>query len=218
MDNRIVQSMEAWLGCSVDSKSKGEIQLIPTSSRTDSPCNRLVISRIIGQNTVIATCIPRLVDGLGHVLNSLTEWELFSEYGMATLRNHLSIEDAQDLGQGFSYAKFQTDSSVEESSDCIVRKINESGTVLGFEYIVNNEVISSVEFARRDAFGTIAINVDTKEDYRGKGYGTAVVRAATDWILTNGFIPRYGANVNNTISLSIVRKLQYELVSQHIVC
>jgi GNAT superfamily N-acetyltransferase len=218
MDYRIIQSIEAWLGCSIDDKYNGKIHLLSTPSRSDLPYNRLVINRIVGENAIIATCIPRLVDKLASFLGSITEWELFSDYGMASLGNHMSNEDAQYLGQGFSYAKFQTDNSVEEGLDCIVRKTNENGVVLGFVYILNDLEVSSVELVRRDSSDTIFINVETKEEYRGKGFGTAVVKVATDWLLTNGFVPRYGAEVRNTVSISIARKLQYNLVSHHIVC
>jgi GNAT superfamily N-acetyltransferase len=218
MEYRIIQSIETWLGCAIDDKSNGKIHLLSTSSRTDAPYNRLVINRIVGKNVVIATCIPRLVDKLTPLLDSITEWELFSEYGLALLRNHMSSEDAQYLGQGLSYAKIQTDNFLEECLDFVVRKTNENGLVVGFVYVLDDIEVSSVELSRRDSSDTIFINVETKKDYRGKGFGTCVVKVATDWLLTNGFVPRYGAGVSNTASLSIARKLQYNLISHHIVC
>lgn len=117
-----------------------------------------------------------------------------------------------------SYAKIQTDSCFEENLDFVVRKTNENGVVVGFVYVLDDIEVSFVELARRDSSDTIFINVETKEDYRGRGFGTSVVKVATDWLLTNGFIPRYGAEVSNISSLSIARKLQYNLISQHIVC
>ena len=50
--------------------------------------------------------------------------------------------------------------------------------------------------------------------WRGKGYGSAVVSAATAWTLAQGEAPVYAAYANNIPSLRIARRLGFSLLQQ----
>ncbi len=49
--------------------------------------------------------------------------------------------------------------------------------------------------------------VYTKEEYRQKGYGKAVVLAALEYILNNNLVPRYQVKWNNTNSINLAKAI-----------
>jgi RimJ/RimL family protein N-acetyltransferase len=73
--------------------------------------------------------------------------------------------------------------------------------------------IAFVLWKTRDVAG---VAVGTEEGFRGRGYGIAVVSAATRYILAQGAVARYGALTTNIPSLRIPRRLGYRFAWQMI--
>ena len=63
----------------------------------------------------------------------------------------------------------------------------------------------------RDVPDIAFYGVGTEENYRGQGYGLAVVSAATEWTLKQGAVAYYGASASNIPSLRIARRLGFSL-------
>jgi RimJ/RimL family protein N-acetyltransferase len=63
----------------------------------------------------------------------------------------------------------------------------------------------------RDVPDVAFYGVGTEENYRGQGYGLAVVSAATEWTLKQGAVAYYGASASNIPSLRIARRLGFSL-------
>jgi GNAT superfamily N-acetyltransferase len=73
--------------------------------------------------------------------------------------------------------------------------------------VVDGAVVSACYSARR---GTEACEagVDTQKEYRGRGYGAAVVAAWRDAVGHEGLVPLYSTSWDNAASLGIARKLE----------
>lgn len=86
------------------------------------------------------------------------------------------------------------------------RMLIQSGRV--FAMIKNDEIIS-YSTVSDIFFGAGNIFVWTKEQFHGKGYGTAVASKTTEWCLDNNIMPVYLVNIKNMPSTKIAYKIGY---------
>jgi RimJ/RimL family protein N-acetyltransferase len=109
LDNRIQKWIANTAGLPVTAFPGEGIHVQVSEARTDEPKNRLLVQRIIGQNGVLVTGIPRVVEGLKETVKSLTSWEMFSPFGLAEIKRSLSPDDAQHLDEYYGLDYFLTD-------------------------------------------------------------------------------------------------------------
>jgi GNAT superfamily N-acetyltransferase len=89
------------------------------------------------------------------------------------------------------------------------RKHFGAGAWQGAAVIVRGrKVVAYADYIQRSPFVS-SIGVFTDPDYRGQGFGTTVVSAATKAILRSGRVPIYCTPIGNTASLSLARWLGY---------
>ena len=62
----------------------------------------------------------------------------------------------------------------------------------------------------------VEIEVNTQKDYRGRGFGLAVVTAAVEWILSRGAVAHYPVMPDNIPSARIPRRLGFRVAWQEI--
>ena len=73
--------------------------------------------------------------------------------------------------------------------------------------VIDGAVVSACYSARRGPEACEA-GVDTQEEYRGRGYGAAVVAAWREAVEDQGLVPLYSTSWDNAPSLGIARKLE----------
>jgi RimJ/RimL family protein N-acetyltransferase len=89
------------------------------------------------------------------------------------------------------------------------RKHFGAGAWQGAAVIVRGrKVVAYADYIQRSPFVS-SIGVFTDRDYRGQGFGTTVVSAATKAILRSGRVPIYCTPIGNIASLSLARWLGY---------
>jgi len=83
--------------------------------------------------------------------------------------------------------------------------------------IIDNEQIASFAYISDIQVGGANIVVSTKPNFRKKGYGKAVVYAATKWCFKNMLIPIYLVNQSNLGSLKLAESLGFKTMAEEIV-
>ena len=103
MDDRIRKHLENELGLSLQSVPYKGINISESPKRTDKPGNRLLIYHILNRDGVLITAIPRIIDAIIPVAQSMSMWELFSPLGIADLQRVLQPKGIESLFHGFDY-------------------------------------------------------------------------------------------------------------------
>ena len=203
--------------------------------RTDGPGNRLLAHRVADRNGALVTGIPRAVNALTPVLGGMSTTELFSPLGIAEIRRALPEQDGESLLQdgGLDYTidvpeNFRPAATGHEPQPLTAKDIPSAtrdfglrmseadasppeGRVWAFTCCDGGERVSiAVIRWEAEPIGTIAI-AGTKPKYRQKGYGRAVVSAATEYILHQGHVASYGTVRGNLPALRMIRPLGYRL-------
>jgi RimJ/RimL family protein N-acetyltransferase len=109
MDYRITRWIENASGLPFKTFPDDGILVCVSGARTDVPKNRLLVQRVTGKNGVLITGIPRIVEAVKDVAESLTSWELFSPFGLAEIKRALPPQDAKDLNAMYGLDYFLTD-------------------------------------------------------------------------------------------------------------
>jgi len=233
MDDRTRFYIEREYGFSLESFPSTGITLRESPARRDEPGNRMVITRM-GQG-VLATGIPRVIRAIALVIRAMGMWELFSPVGVADLRRALRPEESETLGEGFHYTvgnekrlrpvKFahttvrllEPDAPPDEDDLVAAPQRLPPGQdfVPAFAVYQDDKQVASSGI-RWKSPGFVEIGVSTHEDYRGRGYGLAVVASAIYWILAQGAVAYYPVAPSNVPSVRIARRLGFSLTWQEI--
>ncbi|MCX6822443.1 MAG: GNAT family N-acetyltransferase [candidate division SR1 bacterium] len=82
-----------------------------------------------------------------------------------------------------------------------------------YAYFQDGDVVALGEYCKiHDEDEIVLPSIITKENYRGKGYGKAVVNAMTHKIIESGLISQYRADPKNIASINLAKSLGYEEV------
>ena len=188
----------------------------------------------------LATGIPRVVDGLTPVLGDMSTTELFSPLGIAEIRRALPGQDSESLLEdgGLDYTidvpeSFRPVAAGHEPQPLTAKDIPSAshdfslrmserdasppdGRVWAFACYDGGDGVSiAVIRWEAEPVGTITI-AGTKPRCRQKGYGRAVVSAATEYILQQGHVASYGTVRGNVPALRMIRPLGYKLAYESI--
>lgn len=79
---------------------------------------------------------------------------------------------------------------------------------------VGGEIVSVCQCVRGDGSGPTEAGVRTASDYRGRGYGGAVVRAWCDWVGSRGGEPLYSTSWDNAASRALAARLGLVLLGE----
>ena len=209
--------IELALGFSPRSFPHRAIELRETPVRADTPGNRMMIRRI--GSAALATGIPRVLAAIAPVVTTMTLSELFSPLGELELRRALGLQEADKLGRTFHYTiigrqEFRPWPAAEKVV-CLLPKDFKVGPsdVDAFAVMEGSERIALTSI-RSKVPNYIYVGVATAKEHRGRGHGLAVVSATTDWILSQGAVAHYNANLGNTASLRLARRLGYILTTE----
>ena len=228
-------ALEESLGFPLEAFPRSGIDLRVSHARTDQPGNLLLAHRIPGGDGALATAIPRIAEAVRPLLAEMSSAELFSPLGVAELRRALSVEDGRAIldEPGLDYAiaapeAFHPAAGGHRSMLLTARDIPSTreefslsmtdrdasppeGLAWGFVGCSGAQRVS-IAVIRWDEGATAHIAIaGTKEPFRGRGYGRAVVSAATEHILKQGRVPVYGTIRSNIAALRMIRPLGYRL-------
>ncbi|MBT4504845.1 MAG: GNAT family N-acetyltransferase [Gemmatimonadetes bacterium] len=182
--------------------------------------NRLLIRRIGSRGVALAA--PEIIDVVRATIDCLHTWELFSTLGVAELDRALHRVGHEALGGAIHYTLSETDyaSGGPVTDACSERLLlsddppidgHFDGDYLdAFAVEEDGKCVSKAQI-RWKTKEFIEIAVDTEVGYRGRGYGRAVVAAATDWILDQGAAGHYPVTPDNLPSCRIARSLGYKV-------
>jgi ribosomal protein S18 acetylase RimI-like enzyme len=240
MDSRLREHLEWALGLPLDSFPPAGTRIRVSPNRTDAPRQRLCIHRLPGRDAALASGIRRVVDRLAPILEQMQPAEVFSPYGIAEIRRALGADDAGSLlaEPGLDYAitdrgAFRPATGAHEVVQLTARDIPATRKHFGLKMsdgdasppegvawaFVSRErgEPASIAVIRwyEHALASISI-AGTKEAYRGRGHGRAVVSAATDYILRQGRVATYGTVQSNVAAVRMIRPLGYRLAYETI--
>jgi RimJ/RimL family protein N-acetyltransferase len=109
MDVRIEKWIENAAGLSITEFPDEGVRVSISQARNDKPRNRLLVQRVIGKNGVLVTGIPRIIAAVKECTEAMTNWELFSPFGLAEIRRALPSEDAKHLDEIYGLDYFLTE-------------------------------------------------------------------------------------------------------------
>ncbi len=230
MDDRVRLFLEKDSGFALASFPSRGIEIRESPARTDEPKNRMKIYRL--GDAALVTGIPRAISVIEPVIPTLDILELFSPIGLAELSRALGPKDAESLSNGLDY-------TMTSRSDLRLPKLSPMPERLpelpdeppeeamlpvpvpGRKTIDAFAICHDGKKASRSCIiwlcpGFVEIGVATEDEYRGRGYASAVVAVATRWILERGAVAHYGAFTTNVPSLRIARRLGFTLTWQTI--
>ena len=225
MDDRVRDYLEETLGLPLEDLPEGRIPILEFSDRCTSTSkfgsvqkNRLLIRRI--GSRVIALATPEIIDVVRAVINGLHAWELFSTLGVAELDRALRPIGHEALGGALRYTLSETDYTGGRSAmgphpeKLLVSDHPPTGGRFDAEYLDAFGVVEdgkhvSKAHIRWKTKEFIEVAVHTDEPYRKRGYGRAVVTAATDWLLSQGAAGLYPVTPDNLPSCRIARSLGF---------
>lgn len=167
----------------------------------------------------IATGIPRVMASIAPLLETISLWELFSPFGIEELKRLLPLDVGENLAELYHYTLVNRDELQPSRSATAVRPLLPERYAPGPEErdafaVYEGEVRASVVSVRAPLPGYVFLNVETRRDYRGRGYGAAAVSAAAQWILDRGDIAHYNVRLPNPNSIRLARRLGFILTSQ----
>ena len=233
MDARIRFYLERKFELSLrDFPSEG-IEIRESTIHRDAPWKRMSIVRI-GQS-VLATGIPRVVQAIRPVIQDMSVWELFHSTGASELQRALNPSDAATLREGFHYTiKKEQYLRRQALSEMVVKVLESNSPTHAARFKAGSQSTSSGPYFQ-PAFAIfqedkevalsgihwisphlVEIGVETNKAHQHKGYGLALVAAATEWILDQGAVVYYRAFPSNIGSVRIARKLGFELTWQNV--
>lgn len=236
MDPRVRALTEEHLGVSIDRTPPHGIRLYASPTRTEVVNNRFVAVRVANSAGALASATPRAVKRLAPALQTMASGELFSTFGIDVLCRALSQGDADP-----SFDRSGVVYAITEKSDfhsahagfplkpLVKKDIPWAAKEFGLRMAEGDDSppddkIWAYACCRADRpvaiavirwhpcrVGSVAI-VGTKDEHRRRGYGRAVVSAATDSILAQGYAAQYGTIRANIPALRMIRPLGYRLV------
>ena len=184
----------------------------------------MMLVRIGG--VAVGTAIPRVLRAIAPIVDQLDIWELFSPFGLSELSRALSGQGIKARGGGFHYVALPIQPrSLEDPGVETVAMLDAQMTPRSelfdkqwfdaFAVIREGQQasLSRIRWKTRDF---IEIAVETHEAYRGRGLGTAVVAAATEWIHSRGCAAHYPVLPSNLPSVRIARRLGFTVAWQEI--
>jgi RimJ/RimL family protein N-acetyltransferase len=112
MDSRITGWIEDKAGFSLDMFPDQGIRIEISTARSDEPKNRLLAQHIEGQEGVLITVIPRLLEPVRQSIHGLTARQLFSASGLAIIKHALPPDDTAHLDENYGLDYFLADSKI----------------------------------------------------------------------------------------------------------
>lgn len=216
LDVKVMRSLEAWLAVPLEPRIDG-IRVCNSQARTGEPFNSFIVHKIEGNHNVVISCAPDLSPTFEALSMKLSESELFSEFGIELIRRAVPAKNSSAIGTGFSYFLSAMDDLKGVRHPFTVISQMSADQLCNFTIALDGQTVTTVQTYRRDFSGCVFLDVQTHEQFRGRGLATAAVYEATRWLLRHGFVPRYGAAKSNLASLLIAKRLGFILCSQHIV-
>ena len=243
MDQRIIKRIERTSGLPFADFPKQGVAITVSPARNDKPKNRLLVERVMENEGVLITGIPRIVDAISERVRSMSPWEIFTPFGIEEVKRFLPPDDAASLDETWgleyilrSHGDFhpvrdshpvsvlrERDIPPEDYELRISERRSTEADDFIWAYACYHDLpgipqVRLPEYGPRCACVSAVIweddaiagfGVGTEEALQGKGYATAVISAATEWVLTQEALPVYGASSNNTASIRIARRLGY---------
>ena len=233
IDNRIVFFLEKKPGLRLRYFPPSGIEVKASGNRMDLPWRRLSIMRV--GDAALATTIPRLVPAVTAVTTRLSVSELFSPDGLTELQRALKPHGINEMREGLHFTATDRRNGgygeFPETPVKVLKSDKPSGNLEASRYPkllppVHDFVEAFVIYQgadkaaragiRRHSPTFIEIGVETDEEYQKRGYGTAVVAAAANWILSQGAAVYYRVFSTNVPSVRIARRLDFDLTWQQI--
>ena len=222
LDKRVQSYLERELGVPLATFPGTGVELRESPARNEE--YPLLIIRV-GESAVVSG-ISKVLAVIRPVVEMLDIWELFSPFGVAELRRVLLSENIKVKGGSFHYtlndAQYCRPSGPTETpirlfdSDAVPPPEEFDKSFFdGFavQRAGNRASVAGLPWKSADF---VEIAVDTEEEYRGEGYGLAVVTAAVEWILSRGAVAHYPVMPNNVPSVRIARRLGFHVAWQEI--
>ena len=217
----VAQYLEADLGFPIESLPAQGVSLRESSARADRENARLLAVRLGG--AALATGTPSVARVTESFFSKLDIWEVFSPFGVAELTRALATLDAEAKGGGFHYTLGQSDFvcprlSVEPDQLIDMPKSEAAfgGDWLDAFCVYQDGQQVALSRVRWNAADFIEIDVETSQEHRSRGYGTAVVAKAAQWILKRQAIAHYAVLPSNIQSVRIPNRLGFSLTWQEI--
>lgn len=76
-----------------------------------------------------------------------------------------------------------------------------------FAVVLDDRIVSYAAINDMSEDGSLEINVETEPEYRGKGFGSAVVSALVNYLVSKGEKVSYCSEKNNASSISVAQKI-----------
>lgn len=209
-------------------------------SQREKPINRkyiqfLITTKISGRK--VFSISPRLFESFSKYMsiNTINEEGIitildkyfenkFDDYNIRKMFR-LTIEDVDfEVPKGINAVKLSKeilmksmeDLTSQERRDIWNRKKDEVEQGRQYVIIINHKIVSYCKVSDID-YGGGNLVVWTSPEYRGRGYGKAVVSAATKWCLENNVLPVYWVDETNKASLNLAKNIGFRIQSEEIV-
>ena len=227
LDDRVRFYLEESLGLSLDDLPEDSIPVVQFPERGARTLklgsvrkNRLLIRRI--GSRAIALAVPEIMNVIKPLINSLHTWELFSPLGVAELDRALGSIGYEALGGALHYTLSDTDFAGAGSAMRIDLDKLLTSDHPPVEGEFDGEYVDAFGVAEEGKYVSVAqirwktprfieVAVHTDEPYRQRGYGSAVVTAATEWLLSQGAAGHYPVTPDNLPSCRIARRLGFKV-------
>jgi len=175
-------------------------------------------------DNIESDCNPdELLSKLDDIFTDLVEDQYINKmYRMSVTKNNLKKPDKFELVEPFSdkhkplyFKQFASRGEKYKAKKWnFMQQLRDEGR---YFVIIDEDQIVSFSYISDIQAGGTNIVVSTNPKFRKKGYGKAVVHAATNWCFKNNLIPIYLVIQSNLASVNLAQSLGYKTMVEEIV-